>query len=80
MYGSIGRTPGTQFDKVAGNQLSPNGIPDVLMFLVPLVQPFVDSRNLSNPALPLAVVHRHDLAVRPVEVIRQVRYLLAQTL
>jgi hypothetical protein len=40
----------------------------------------VDFGYLGDPALTLAVFERHDLFVRPVKVICDVRYLLIEPL
>jgi hypothetical protein len=45
-----------------------------------LVETPVDLRDLGDPALPLGVFEPENLLVRPVKVIRDVRYLLVQPL
>jgi hypothetical protein len=45
-----------------------------------LVEPAVDAGDLFHPTLPVAVLQRQDLLVRPVEMKRDVRYLLVQPL
>jgi len=40
----------------------------------------IDLRNLGNPTLPLGMVQRQNLLVRPVKVIGNVRYLLIEPL
>jgi len=44
------------------------------------VKTLVDPGYLGDPALALAVFERHDLFVRPVKVIGNVRYLLIEPL
>jgi hypothetical protein len=44
------------------------------------VEPPVDLRDLLDPTLPLGVLEPENLLVRPVEVIRDVRYLLVEPL
>jgi hypothetical protein len=46
----------------------------VLLF----VEPPVDLRDLLDPTLPLGVLEPENLLVPPVEVIRDVRYLLVE--
>ncbi len=43
-----------------------------------LVQALIDPGDLGNPALPLAVLQRHDLLIRPMKVIGDVGYLLVE--
>jgi hypothetical protein len=45
-----------------------------------VVETLVDLGNLGNPTLALSVLERHDLLVRPMKVIRNVRYLLIEPL
>ena len=45
-----------------------------------VVEPAVDLRDLRDPLLPLTVFEPEDLLVRPVKVIRDVRYLLVEPL
>lgn len=45
-----------------------------------LVQPLVDSPDLGSPALPLTMLHLHNLVVGPVQIVGQVRYLLVQAI
>lgn len=45
-----------------------------------LVQTLVDLRDLRDPLLALCVLERENLFVRPVEMERDVRYLLVQPL
>jgi len=51
-----------------------------LTVLGTVVQPAVDTGDFRDPALPLAVLQREDLIVRPVKMKRDVRYLLVQPL
>jgi hypothetical protein len=44
------------------------------------IEPLVDLRDLSDPALALGVFQRQNLFVRPVKVIGYVRYLLIEPL
>jgi hypothetical protein len=44
------------------------------------VETAVDLRDLGDPFRPLRVLEPEDLLVRPVKVIRDVRYLLLQPL
>jgi hypothetical protein len=44
------------------------------------VQTAVDLRDLTDPLFPLCVFEPEDLLVRPMKVIRDVRYLLAEPL
>jgi hypothetical protein len=48
----------------------------VLLF----IEPLVDLRDLSDPALALGVFQRQNLFVRPVKVIGNIRYLLIEPL
>src|SRR5262249_14063916 len=41
-----------------------------------LVQRFVGPRDLGDPALALAMIERHHLVVGPVQIARDIRYLL----
>ena len=41
-----------------------------------LIDLFVDRRDLTDPRLALFVFHLQDVIERPVEVVRNVRYLL----
>jgi hypothetical protein len=45
-----------------------------------LVQARVDADDLRDPALPLTMLERQNLRVRPIEVKRDIRYLLVQPL
>jgi hypothetical protein len=45
-----------------------------------IIQALVDTPNLSHPTLPLAVLHLHDLVIRPVQMVRNIRYLLVQAI
>jgi hypothetical protein len=45
-----------------------------------VVETPVDPRNLCDPTLALGMLQRQDFLVRPVKVIRNVRYLLIQPL
>ena len=45
-----------------------------------VVQPAIDLRSFSNPLLALTVRHAHDLVMRPVQIVRKIRYLLDEPL
>jgi len=43
-----------------------------------IVETLIDLRNLADPALPLGVLQRQYVLVRPVKVICNIRYLLIE--
>jgi hypothetical protein len=45
-----------------------------------VVEALVDPCNLGDPTLAFGVLQRQDFLVRPVKVIRNVRYLLVEPL
>lgn len=45
-----------------------------------IVETLIDFCDLGDPALALAVLKRQDLRVRPMKVVRHVRYLLVEPL
>src|SRR3954447_12545219 len=45
-----------------------------------LSDPAIDARDFRDPHLPVQVLHRHNLVVRPMEVICDVGYLLGKPL
>jgi hypothetical protein len=45
-----------------------------------VIEAAVDLRDLRDPLFPFTMFERQDLLVRPVKVIRDVRYLLAEPL
>jgi hypothetical protein len=45
-----------------------------------LISPLIDSGDFRDPALAFTMLERKDLVMRPVKVIRDVRYLLEQSL
>jgi hypothetical protein len=45
-----------------------------------LVEPVVDLCDLGDPALTFGMIERQDLFVRPVKMVRHIRYLLVEPL
>ena len=45
-----------------------------------LIQALIDTPDLSDPALPLAMLHLHDLIVGPMQMVRNICYLLVQAI
>jgi hypothetical protein len=61
-------------------ELLPGDGTDLSLLLPSLIETLIDPGDLFYPSLAFAVFEREELIVRPVKVIRDVRYLLIEPL